>query len=135
MHCDAQKRGPLLAFSPSDDRTMQAMGRGGVGRGEQGENGGGAGAAARMREAVAAAMAGGSSRDDLQAASREMVRELRASQQTPEKALLHIKAVLAEAGLEPTYTSADTAEAFGPDAILYRDVIAWSIKAYYDERV
>jgi hypothetical protein len=85
-----------------------------------------------MREAITAAMNGKGSREELQAAAREMVRELRRGEQAPERVLLQIKSVLADAGLRPNYSEGD--EAAGREGALYRDVIAWSIKAYYDDR-
>lgn len=87
----------------------------------------------RMRVAIGAAKAGTGSREELQAAARELVRALRAREQTPESALVHIKSVLESAGLRPTYMSADSADSLGLDARLYRDLIGWSIKAYYED--
>jgi hypothetical protein len=86
-----------------------------------------------MHAAITAATAGRGSRDELQAAAREFVRELRAKEQTPEGALIQIKTVLAAAGLRPTYMSADLEDKLGIEAKLYRDVIGWSIKAYYED--
>jgi len=85
-----------------------------------------------MREAIAAAKRGTGSREELQAAAREMVRELRRANGSPEKTLLQIKSLLADAGLRPNYTDGEQTPT--SEAAIYRDVIAWSIKAYYDEK-
>lgn len=98
---------------------------------KHGDTGGDARAAAaeRMRRAVGSVQTGGS-REELQAASRALVHELRRGNAPPEEVLLQIKDFLAEAGLRPTYaTDGSTAT---PASTIYRDVIAWTIKAYYD---
>src|ERR1051325_5922759 len=100
--------------------------------GMRGGNGDGAraGAATRMRQALAAVTDGKGSREQLAGAARELVNELRARDEPPEQVLLQIKELLGEAGLRPSYASPD--ETTGPDSALYRDVIAWSIRFYYD---
>jgi hypothetical protein len=90
-------------------------------------------AAARLRQAIAFASAGGDCRNDVQAAARELVTELRLRQEPPERALLHIKEILAEAGLRPSYAPPES-DAAGIRATMYQDVIAWSIRYYYDGR-
>jgi len=88
-------------------------------------------AIARMRRAVADAARGQSCREELQSAARALVEELRAANEPPEQMLLHIKEILAEAGLRPTYAS-DSARPVSRDEALYRDVIMWSIRHYYE---
>jgi hypothetical protein len=86
-----------------------------------------------MRAAISATIAGHGSREELQAAARDFVRALRAREQTPEGALLEIKSVLGQAGLRAGELS-DDRDPPRPDAALYRDIITWSIKAYYEMR-
>ena len=88
-------------------------------------------AIARMRCAVADAAHGQPCPEELESAARALVDELRAAKQPPEEMLLRIKKILAEAGLRPTYAS-DSARPIGRDEALYRDVIMWSIRHYYD---
>jgi hypothetical protein len=102
--------------------------------GESGGSAGGAGAteaADRMRRELAAVADGGGSRDELQAAARALIGELRRRQLPAEQALVQLKEILAEAGLRPSYT-APANEPIGLHATAYRDIIAWSIRAYYD---
>ena len=47
--------------------------------------------------------------------------------------LLHIKEILAEAGMRQTYTSPELDGPPSGNATVYRDVIAWSIRAYYGD--
>jgi hypothetical protein len=98
-----------------------------------GGDGNGRGAAERMRAAVSAAVEGRGSTAELQAASRELVAELRKRNDTPEQVLLQIKQFLAEAGLRPHYPTPSDGNG-GSASTLYRDVITWTIKAYYDGR-
>src|SRR6185503_18350435 len=88
-------------------------------------------AIARMRRAVAAAARGQTCPQELESAARALVEELRAANEPPEQMLLRIKEILAEAGLRPTYAS-DSAHPVGRDEALYRDVIMWSIRHYYE---
>ncbi len=89
--------------------------------------------AARMRLAISAVSRGGGSRDELRAAAVQLVSELKNANEPPEQMLLQIKQILAEAGLRPTYaTPTDPMTAVGTEAAVYRDVIAWSIRHYYD---
>jgi hypothetical protein len=91
-------------------------------------------AANRMRLALAAVANGKGSHRDLQHAAHELVMELKRAKYPPEQMLLHIKEVLAESGVRPTYAS--STEFDGPPgdgATVYRDVIAWSIRSYYGD--
>ena len=45
--------------------------------------------------------------------------------------LLRVKEVLADAGLRPTYAPSERSM-IGEDGNLYRDVIAWCIRSYYE---
>jgi len=93
----------------------------------------GADAMVRMRHAIAAATAGSGSTDDLQAAARALVSGLRDRDEPPEQMLIEIKAILSSAGLSPE-SPPDAAGFTDRSASVYRDVIAWSIRAYYEER-
>jgi hypothetical protein len=86
----------------------------------------------RMRRAVSAAVAGHGSTAELQAASRSLVEELRRGNEAPEQVLLQIKQFLAEAGLRPHYPTPPDGNGGGATTSLYRDVITWTIQAYYD---
>jgi len=88
--------------------------------------------AAQLRRTVAAAATGQASRQELESAAGALVVELRARNEPPERVLLHIKEILAEAGLRPTYASGD-GPASDREANLYRDVIAWCIHRYYND--
>lgn len=99
---------------------------------EMGNTGNTGETAERMRRAVAAAVAGRGSTAELQAASRDLVAELRKRNESPEQVLLQIKRFLAEAGLRPHYPTPPNGDGAGPANSLYRDVITWTIKAYYD---
>src|SRR5690242_1974506 len=72
--------------------TMQDIEAGNTGDGGQT---GAIGAGERMRRAVAAAVAGQGSTKELQAASRDLVKELRKRNDSPEQVLLQIKQFLA----------------------------------------
>lgn len=86
-----------------------------------------------MRRALAAMAGGTGSPRELQHAAHELVTALRQANQPPEQMLLHIKEILAEAGMRPTYASPEFDGPLGDSASIYRDVIAWSIRSYYDE--
>ena len=88
-------------------------------------------AAARLRRTVAAVVAGEASRAALETAAGALVEQLRSQDEPPEQMLLRIKEILADAGLRPTYAPGDVS-ALGRDTTLYRDVIAWCIRHYYD---
>jgi len=89
------------------------------------------GTAERMRLAIRAVLEGTGSTEDLHAAARELVSELRAANEPPEQALVRIKETLADAGLRPDYASKADGGPLGLEATVYRDVIAWSIRQYY----
>ena len=64
---------------------------------------------------------------------RAVVRLQREANQPPEEMLLHVKELLAEAGLRPTYAApSDPGTITGAEVAVYRDVIAWSIRDYFD---
>ena len=84
-----------------------------------------------MRQAIRAVLDGSGSTEDLHAAARVLVIELRAANEPPEQALVRIKETLAEAGLRPDYASSTDGGPLGLEATVYRDVIAWSIRQYY----
>jgi len=87
-----------------------------------------------MRRALAAVAGGKGSQRELQHAAHELVTALRRANQPPEQMLLHIKDILAEAGMRPTYAASPELDGpFGDGAAIYRDVIAWSIRSYYAE--
>lgn len=92
----------------------------------------------RMRYALTALARGddGGSRDEVRAAARELVAALRAQQQAPEQALLQIKKVLGDAGVSAAdMGSTEPGQSPSKEASLYRDLIAWSIRCYYEETV
>jgi hypothetical protein len=73
---------------------------------------------------------GAASRHELERAAANLVAHLRRERHAPEQMLLHIKQVLADAGLRPTYAAMERPDD-GDDSTLYRDVIAWCIRSYY----
>ena len=81
--------------------------------------------------AIRAVLDGSGTTEDLRAAARELVDELRPANEPPETALVRIKQTLAEAGLRPSYASNNDGGPMGIEATVYRDVIAWSIRQYY----
>lgn len=89
--------------------------------------------AERLRQAVTAAAAGAGSRDEVQDAARALVSELRGRHEPPEQMLIQMKTLLADAGLRGGYPTADDDGSRDPDA-LYREIITWSIRAYYEGR-
>lgn len=87
-----------------------------------------------MRRAIEASRHGGP-RSELEAAAIQLVLELKRENQPPEQMLLRMKALLADAGLRPSYPPLLEAGAMTElEESLYRDVIAWSIRHYYAER-
>jgi hypothetical protein len=84
-----------------------------------------------LRRTLNAVASGRASRRDLERAATDLVSHLRREQHAPEQMLLRIKEVLADAGLRPTYASTEDSS-LGGDANLYRDVIAWCIRSYYE---
>jgi len=90
--------------------------------------------ATRLRDAVAAVGSGDGARQQVERAAREFTNALRGDRFPPERMLLRIKELLAEAGLRPTYAAATSSENLGDwEANLYRDVITWCIRDYYDQ--
>jgi hypothetical protein len=88
----------------------------------------------RLRQATMAAARGNGSPNELEAAARALVLELRSADAPPERMLLRIKDILAEAGLRPAYASTDAAAPIRSEAAIYRSVIEWSIRQYYEDR-
>ena len=89
------------------------------------------GATADLRHTLTALASGLASRRDLEEAASNLVAHLRRERHAPEQMLLRIKEVLADAGLRPTYAS-NARSSPGDEANLYRDVIAWCIRSYYE---
>jgi hypothetical protein len=93
----------------------------------------------RLRTAIAAILAepdeAGSTRamDAVKLAARTLVNELRRAEQPPEKMLIQIKRILADAGLEPAFPTMQESEYPElPATSVYRTIIEWSIRYYYD---
>jgi predicted RNA binding protein YcfA (HicA-like mRNA interferase family) len=87
-----------------------------------------------MRLALAAVASGKGSHRELQHAAHELVTELKQAKHPPEQMLVHIKEILAEAGIRPTYASSPGFDGPPADgAAIYRDVIGWSIRSYYGD--
>jgi hypothetical protein len=90
-------------------------------------------AAERLRRAVTAATTGSGTREEVQEAARTLVAELRGRAGAPEQMLIEMKALLADAGLRAGYPAADENRSHENDAALYRDIITWSIRCYYED--
>lgn len=91
-------------------------------------------AAERLRGAVTEACRNGGSRDDLEPAALHLVKTLKCTKQPPERILLRVKEILADAGLRPSYAlPSDPRTTTAIEAAVYRDVIAWSIRHYYED--
>jgi hypothetical protein len=103
-----------------------------VGRERDGASGPHSTAAERLRLAVSAAMAGSGSREELQGAARALVAELRGRDEAPEQMLIQLKTLLNDAGLRAGYPPSENG-AHGNDTTLYRDIITWSIRFYYED--
>ena len=88
----------------------------------------------RLRHAVSASAGGAGSRDELQAAARALVTELRGRHDAPEQMLIEMKALLADAGLRTGFPSTNGDESHGNARELYRDIITWSIRYYYEDQ-
>jgi predicted Zn-dependent peptidase len=88
--------------------------------------------AARLRRAVEAATAGKGSHDELQMAARALVAELRERHDRPEQVLVQIKNLLADAGLQAGYPARDETVSHNAHTRIYRDIITWSIRYYYE---
>lgn len=90
-------------------------------------------AAERLRSAITAAANGTGASDAFEAAARELVAKWRSANVPPEQILLRIKAILVDAGLRPNYAAAAEPRApVGAQSELYRDVIAWTIRHYFE---
>jgi hypothetical protein len=87
----------------------------------------------RMRTALAAVAGGAGSLDELQIAARALVTDLRARSEPPEQVLVQIKRILSEAGLRPAFYGETGEETPNSTTTVYRDVIAWSIRSYYED--
>jgi hypothetical protein len=89
-------------------------------------------AAIRMLRALsAAASVTATPTEELDAAAKALVTELRHANQPPEQVLVHIKQILAEAGLKPSHGPVDSTHAIGRNIGLYRSVIESSIRHYF----
>jgi hypothetical protein len=88
-------------------------------------------ATAALKETLSAVASGRASRRDVEGAATTLVAHLRSERHAPEQMLLRIKEVLAEAGLRPTYASSGQSND-GDNGNLYRDVITWCIRSYYE---
>lgn len=87
----------------------------------------------RLRHAITALRGNTGSREELRAAARALVTELRQADEPPEQMLLAIKTILADAGLRGSHaTPVGSDPLYGSDATIYRDVITWSIREYYE---
>ncbi|HVX38540.1 MAG TPA: hypothetical protein VHB25_03120 [Gemmatimonadaceae bacterium] len=92
-------------------------------------------AVGRLKEAIEARTRGRGSEGDLEHAARTLVTELKREDRPPEQVLLLIKRILADAGLRPSYgDSSEGSPVVGSQAAIYRDIIALSIRLYYDGR-
>jgi hypothetical protein len=89
-------------------------------------------AASRMLLAISLAADGrGSSLDEVDAAAKALVTELRSADQPPEQVLVQIKRILADAGLRSSHGSTDAAPVIERHTTLYRSVIESSIRHYF----
>ena len=86
----------------------------------------------RMLHAISAASMGSGTDEELEAAGRELVVELRDANEPPEQVVLLIKRILAQAGVRPTHTQADSSMLpVERHALIYRSVIESSIRHYF----
>ena len=89
-------------------------------------------AAARMLRAISvAASATTTANDELDAAAKALVTELRLANHPPEQVVVQIKQILSEAGLKPSHGPPDSTHVFGRHVALYRTVIESSIRHYF----
>jgi hypothetical protein len=87
----------------------------------------------QVRRAIVAAADGTGASDGFQAGARELVGEWRRANVPAEQVLLRMKAILADAGLRPTYaTQVEPRPPVGSQTEIYRDVVAWTIRHYYE---
>jgi hypothetical protein len=85
-----------------------------------------------MLHAISAASMGSGTDEELEAAGRELVVELREANEPPEQVVLLIKRILAQAGVRPTHTQADSSMLpVERHALIYRSVIESSIRHYF----
>jgi hypothetical protein len=87
----------------------------------------------RLRRAVAAATVGNVSRSELETAARALVAELRDRDAAPEQMLIQMKQLLADAGLHAGFPAGDGADPHRDQGTLYREIITWSIRCYYED--
>jgi hypothetical protein len=73
----------------------------------------------------------GTSSDELDAAAKALVTELRSANQPPEQMLVQIKRILADAGLGTSHGSTDSLPVIDRHTALYRSVIESSIRHYF----
>jgi len=113
---------------PSDDRS-----------GDPGISGTSSDPRSQLRAAIAAIIAepeeavSKRSMDAVKLAARTLVNELRRAHQPPEKTLIQIKQILAEAGLQPAFPAMRESEYPElPRTSIYRAIIESSIRYYYD---
>lgn len=110
-----------------EKRGAEAMGE--IDRGSASEP---SSAAIRMLRAVSsAASATAMPTQELDAAAKALVTELRLANHPPEQVLIQIKQILAEAGLKPSHGPADSSHVIGRNIGLYRSVIESSIRHYF----
>ena len=86
---------------------------------------------ARMLQAISSASIGAGSPQEVDAAVREFVIELRDADEPPEQVLLAIKRILAQAGLRPSHPPAEPTMVVERLAAVYRAVVASSIAHYF----
>src|SRR5262249_47882891 len=87
-----------------------------------------------LRRATEAVAKGSGSNAALEGAARALVKHLKAENAQPEQMLLRVKEILADAGLRPAYASTDASTPPNGESAIYRAVIEWSIRYYFDER-
>ena len=74
-----------------------------------------------------------SSAEELRTHVREYAAALRTNGVTPEAAVIEVKRVLFDAGLEPTTHTKSTEAALTPRDHLCGSVVAWCIEGYYSD--
>jgi hypothetical protein len=114
-----------VAMEPRDVNSTESVQGEGYQRGDSD-------AATRMRRALAAVANGKGSHPELEQAAHALVTELKQAKFPPEQMLLHIKEILAEAGMRANYASPSLDGPPTDASMVYQDVIAWSIRSYYD---
>ena len=71
------------------------------------------------------------SRQELDTAAATLVVYLKSQKEPPERVVLRVKEILGEVGIRASYAGGDPSLP-GGDGSLYRDLIAWCIRQYYD---